>query len=302
MKYIKKIVKILFISLNARYLLSSISPRIASKVFYYLEHKKKLDLNNPKNFKEKLMWLKLNLYNNNSIVKTCADKYKVYDYLKEQNYSHILNDLLYVWEDENKIEWDKLPQKFALKCNHGCGYNIICDDKSKLDIKMTMRTLNKWLIDDFWKKHAEVHYKDIPKKIICEKFIENKDGTFPYDYKIYCFNGKPKTILFTSNREQGDSRIGIFMSLDWEFISVATNRNSRYVKPDILPPKPKNLEQMINIAEDLSKPFPFVRIDFYEVEDRLIFGEFTFTPGACIWTSETYINGKTMGEILEIPV
>ena len=156
--------------------------------------------------------------------------------------------------------------------------------------------LKKWMKDEFWKKNAELQYKRFPKKIICESFLETDSGMSPDDYKIYCFNGEPKAILHISDRNS--EKKGVFMSPKWEFISTVNNRHNRYEKPDKIPEKPKTLEQMLEIAKNLSKPFPFVRVDLYEVNNKVVFGELTFTPGSGIYTSETNIGGKTMENFL----
>lgn len=113
---------------------------------------RRLNLKNPKDFNEKLMWLKLNTYKNNNLVTLCADKYKVREYISERGYSEILNEMIDSWDSVDDIKWEGLPNKFALKCNHGAGYNIICTDKEKLDINATIEVLKKWMKEDFWKK------------------------------------------------------------------------------------------------------------------------------------------------------
>lgn len=276
-------------------LISAISPVITSKILYKKANGDTLNLKNPRSFNEKLMWLKLNTYYNNDLVTICADKYLVRNYVKECGYGYLLNDLIGVWDSVDEINWNKLPQKFAIKCNHGCGYNIICSDKSKLNIEKSKMKLRRWLNEDFWKISAEVNYKYIPKKIICEKYLDTNQGFLPYDYKIYCFNGEPKTILLVMDR--GEEKRGAFMSLDWEFISEV---GGDYQAVSEYPRKPKSLNNMLNAAKTLSKPFPFVRVDFYQVDNKPIFGEMTFTPAGCISASETEIEGVPMGQILDL--
>lgn len=275
--------------------LSAVSPTLASKYLYKRVFKKKLNLDNPMTFNEKLLWLKLNVYDKNPLVSQCADKYRVREYVKACGYGHLLNDLIDVWKSVDEIDWESLPEKFVLKCNHGAGYNIICDDKSKLDIESTKKKLRKWMKRDYWKESAEVHYKYIPKRIICEKYLESKTSFLPADYKIYCFNGIPKLILFIADRDC--DKKGVFMSPEWEFISWV---GSSYKKFEKIPEKPESLEEMIRAAAKLSAPFPFVRVDFYHINNRPVFGELTFTPGACLYTSQTTIDGVTMGELLDI--
>src|SRR5690606_27942797 len=150
---------------------------------------RKLNLNNPATFNEKIMWLKLYRYNNNKLVTTCVDKFKVREYVTKKYNDNILNRLYGVWDDVEEIDWGILPQKFAIKLNHGAGFNLICDNKNELNIKSAEDKLNYWKSMDYWKNRAELNYRYVNKKIVCERFLETSDGEFPVDYKIYCFNG-----------------------------------------------------------------------------------------------------------------
>ena len=181
-------------------ILSTISPTIASKIIYKIATKKKLNLKDPKLFNEKLMWLKLNLYKNNPLITECVDKYRVREYIKRSGCTELLNELIGVYDTPDEIDFAKLPDKFVLKCNHGAGYNIICKDKSKLNIYDTKQTLKKWLKEDYWKTYAEINYKKVPKKIICEKFLENENQNDIEDYKVYCFNGVPQFVMVCVDR------------------------------------------------------------------------------------------------------
>lgn len=285
--------------LHYRQVLSTISPTVASKVIYKKNFNRTLNLDNPQDFNEKLMWLKLNFYRNNPLVTQCADKYKAREYVKQCGYEEILNDLIGVWDSVDQINWDELPDKFVIKCNHGAGYNIICDDKKKLDIDNAKTKLKKWMREDFWKKSAEINYKEISKKIICEKYISNGQGLFPIDYKIYCFNGEPLYIgcFIERDKETLEVKRGYF-NFDWEpqdfLIDKFKYHNNKF-------PKPKNLEKMYTIAKDLCRPFPFVRVDFYECGDKIIFGELTFTPSACLATYFNEETQKKLGDLILLP-
>lgn len=274
---------------------STISPVLMSKILYKRKFGKSINLKDPKTFNEKLMWLKLNTYYKNPLVTKCADKYLVRSYVKECGYEHLLNNLIDVWDRTDQINWEALPDKFAIKCNHGCGYNIICDDKKNLDIEESKSRLKRWMEEDFWRLSAEVNYKYIPKKIICESYLDTSLGFLPDDYKIYCFNGEPKAILWVMDRA-GEKK-GVFMSPEWEYISELGEDYKSVVE---LPQKPKSLDEMIEAAKTLSKPFPFVRVDFYQCGDKAIFGEMTFTPAGCLSTSQTDIDGVSMGDLLDL--
>ncbi len=144
-------------------LLTIVSPKLETKINYYISFRKKLNLKNPRTINEKLLWLKLNSYNNNELVTMCADKYKVRDYVK--NLKMVKTAKLYgVYNSAEEINVGELPSSFVIKCNHGCGYNIIVSDKSKFDFNESKKKLNKWMKTDFWKIAAEIQYKYIEKK------------------------------------------------------------------------------------------------------------------------------------------
>lgn len=274
--------------------LTSISPKLNVKARYKSVHKKELDLNNPKTFSEKLLWLKLNRYNYDPQVIQCADKVLVRDYVKDCGCEDILNELLGVWDTPDEIPWDELPQRFALKWNFGAGMNIICKDKDTLNRQTVVAQMKKWGKSKSWLDHAELQYKYIPKKILCEKFIECPDQAVIPDYKVYCFNGKPQAILVMHDR--GQTVKGEFFDTQWESLPTP----EKYEKPTIPTPKPECLHRLLEISEKLSAPFPFVRCDFYIVGRKIYFGELTFTPASGLYTSETTIHGKSMADFLEI--
>ena len=275
-----------------------ISPTYVSKTRYKRSFFRELDLNNPRTFNEKLMWLKLKKYANDARVIQCADKYEVRKYVEKCGLGHILNELLGVWDKAEDIKWEALPDKFAIKCNHGAGYNLICKDKSKFDTKNAEKQLNEWLKDDFWRDYAEIHYRKIPRKIVCEKYLEGVGDALPVDYKIYCLNGKPLYIgnFIERNLEEHFIRRGYF-DLDWKPSPVF--KGAAEMEVDKFP-KPKCLDEMLSYAKILSKPFPFVRVDFYEVDGKVYFGELTFTPTGCVGTYYTEQADLELGEILDV--
>lgn len=275
-------------------IITTISPSLSTRILYKRVKGVKLNLNNPKSFSEKLLFLKLNNYYNNPLVTKCADKFLVREYIKEKGLSDLLNILIGSYDTVDQIDWESLPEEFVLKCNHGSGYNIICKNKSVMKETLVKEKLEEWMHEDYWKISAELNYKFIDKKIICEKYLDPEDGFLPIDYKIYCFNGKPKAVLVMMDRE--GSPKGVFMSTEWELISYI----DKYGEVDRLPEKPYSLHEMLSAAEVLSEPFPFVRVDFYQYQNRAIFGEMTFTPAGGLSASETTIDGKSMGEILSI--
>ena len=282
---------------NIMALISSVSPTATSEFYYFSKFKRKINLKKPKTFNEKLMYLKLKEYEKNDLVTKCADKYKVREYVQECGLKEILNDLLGVYNNADEIDFNKLPNKFVLKCNHGAGFNIICKDKNKLDYKKTRNTLNKWMKIDYWKYVAEMQYKKIDKKIICEKYLESKGNDSIEDYKIYCFNGKPLFCMVCIGRNLGKPTY-YFLDTNWKILKI--NPAGKNAKDDLIIPKPKSIDKMYEYAEILAKPFKFVRVDFYDYMDKPIFGELTFTPAGCIDTNYIDDWDNKLGEMLKV--
>ena len=281
-----------------------ISPELFSKWLFWDTLGRKLDLNNPTGLNAKIMWLKLNDYKDNPLVTKCSDKYKVREYITECGYQHILNELYEVWERVEDVKWESLPSSFVLKCNHGCGYNWICRDKNCADQKDAFEKLNQWMNEEYWLYFGEVQYRDIKKYILCEKYL----GDDILDYKIYCFNGKPMYILTCVGRTDGlPSHMAIpgqeepkffFFDRDWKMCPL-TNDSLHYAN-EINIPRPKNFEMMLEIAEKLCEPFPFVRVDLYNKNGEIIFGELTFTPSAALDTGRLLETDQLFGEMLNL--
>ncbi len=260
-------------------ILSHFSIKLSSQLLYLWTKNEKLDLNNPKKFNEKLMWLKIYRYSNNKQIFKCSDKYQMRQYVQQKTKNEDLLVKLYgVYDKVEDIEWSKFPNKFVIKCTHGCGFNIVCTDKNKFNIEMAKKNLKKWLKMKFGYKTAETHYTHIKPKIICEKFIESQN-ILPIDYKFYCFNGIPKVVLVCTDR--ATARKADFFDLDWnELILRDDNTNTKDAKQKIK--KPNSFNEMIRYASILSKDFEFVRVDFYEENEKPIVSELTYTPAACL--------------------
>ena len=262
--------------------------------WYYKRTGKELNYKNPHNLCEKLMWL--SRYWQHPSKSECADKYLVRNYVKQCGFQDILIPIYGVWNNAEDIDFTKLPEQFVLKCNHGCGYNIICKDKSKIKQEEIIQKLNSWMNETYGLKSYEVHYSKITPRIICEMYLPSLEEHV-IDYKIYCINGNPDNILVCHNRKaNGHSDISAY-SLDWKRLSYL--KESSDSKKDIT--KPKQLQRMIEIAKKLSEPFPFVRVDLYEIDAHIYFGELTFTPKGNIlddYKDDVLIE---MGEKLILP-
>ena len=247
------------------------------QVKYYLQYSKfrrRLpNIKNPRDYSEFIF--RDNLLQRHNIHAFLADKYAVRKYVEEKGLGSLLTKLYGVWEDASKIDFESLPKQFVLKYNHSSGMNIVCFDKSKLNIEDTIRQLNTW----GGMKHPirfESHYFGIKPLIICEELIPNNDdGYFPIDYKIHCANGKAIFIQCCFERDARDESKMVAYSPSWE--------RKDYIRhtihfTDATLPKPKHLQEMINAAEILSTGLEYARIDLYDTQDRIIFGEITLTP------------------------
>jgi hypothetical protein len=223
------------------------------------------------------MYLKLRVYWDKQFVADRADKYKVHSVVTDFGCPEILNELYGAWERVEDINWDKLPQRFAIKCNHGSGYNIICTDKSRFDIPEAEKKLRGWLKEKYGVERAEQGiYSRIKPMIIAEKFIETADNKPPKDFKFFCSYGEVKFLFVASDRIDEQTKFDYYWP-DWTWIPV---RNQH---PNVGPiEKPKMLDKMIDYAKRLSKDLPLIRVDLYNEGEQIIFGELTFTHFGCL--------------------
>ncbi len=281
-------------------ILYQISPVVASKVLFLFAMKKRLDLENPITFNEKIQWLKL--YWQDDRVAKCGDKYDVREYVESCGLEEILNPIYGMYKNAEDIDFNKLPKKFALKGTHGCGYNIICTDKEKLDLEKTKETCNIWLKSRYSQVSAEVQYDKMEAKLIAEKFIEGREENGPVDYKVFCFNGEAKFTMVCE--ERGGSERAKFYFLDNKWNILPYNNDSKIVQKEGKVKniyKPKSFEKMIEYAQKLSEPFPFVRVDFYDVDGRPVLGEMTFTPCGGIDSRLDKDVDIMMGDLITLP-
>lgn len=281
-----------------RYLLCSISPKLSASFWYRRYMKQPLDLKNPQTLDEKIQWMKLYYYKDNPLVYQCADKFRVREYVKECGLEHILNELLYSYHSADEIDWDALPQKFVLKWNFGNGGNIVCRDKSKLDFKQATKELNHFQKQKAHLRCAEPQY-DVEKVLLCEKFIETQNGEAPVDYKFYCFNGEAKYVLCCYGRSIDHRPSFYFFDKDWHLQRF--NKMGKEAPEGFTMPKPDGMDDLFHYAEILSKPFPFVRADFYLENGKAYFGELTFTPGGGYDMNRLPETQLKFGQMVNLP-
>ncbi|MDT2808516.1 ATP-grasp fold amidoligase family protein [Vagococcus lutrae] len=249
-----------------------ISSKSILKLQYKLKLNRKLNLKEPKRFTEKIQKYKLDY--KNPLLHTCVDKLEVRKYIEKKNLDFILVDLYGAYRSFEDIEFDNLPNEFVIKTTNGSQTNIIVKNKKSLDYSDVKNKLNEWLMRDQYIYGREWAYKGLEPKIIIEELLvdnENLDEEIK-DYKFLCFNGQPKYIVYDSDRFSGHKR-NIY-DLEWNNLDIETD--CKRIEESV--PKPRRLEDMINIAKKLSSDFPFVRVDLYYVNEKIYFGELTFYP------------------------
>ena len=277
-------------------LLGFLSDKIFCSLQYYIMTGKRLCLNPPTDFNEKLQWLKQHY--RNPLMVTCADKCAVREFVKERIGEQYLAECIGVYDDVDKIPFDDLPNQFVLKATHGSGWNIICPDKAKIDWNLAKKKMRKWLKSDFSRNGREWQYHEIKPQIICEKFLVDPDSPMLRDYKLFTFKGVTKYVWvdfaepIDKSEKPIEQKVGYskpkivdglaryrnIYDVQWNFMS---GRGSLHPckETDVIT-KPECLKEMIEVARKLACDFPQCRVDLYVLGGkRIVFGELTFTGG-----------------------
>jgi|SRR5690625_2896849 len=248
-----------------------IPDKVMIKLQYWIKTGRKLNLKDTERYNEKIQWYKL--YYRDPLMTQCADKYRVREYVTSKGLENILVPLYGAYDDAEDIDFDDLPDEFVLKTNNGSHTNILCDSKSKLDIGVTIETLNSWLTERTAKAGREWAYYNIQPKIICEQYLDVGENNELVDYKFICFDGKVACVFV--NAERNSSEGLIFDIYNEAFKKLPYKRKGlRESITDF--PKPINYDEMVEIAEILSVDFPHVRVDLYNINGKVYFGEMTF--------------------------
>ncbi len=269
------------------------SKRKAVMRLYELAFGRGFNLDDPHTFNEKIQWLKI--YGDLPLQTRLADKYLVREYVREKIGESSLVPLLGVWNSAEEVDFDQLPDRFVLKANHGSGMNLITLDKSKLDRKKARKQMKKWLKTNFAWYFMELQYRDIPRKLIAEEYLENQDGSLS-DYKIWCVDGKAIYVEYLAERRTGVK--AVFFSRTWERLNFV-HSDVPYLKEV---PKPEILDEMLAKAEILAENIPYVRVDFYCLDGKkLFFGEMTFSPLGGLGHFEPEEMDRVIGEMIRLP-
>ena len=287
--------RFLFLAAKGRY------KKMTDLVFLARMYKAKkgiiLDLKNPSSFTEKLQWLKL--FDRKPIYSSMVDKYEAKKYV-----SNVIGESYIVrnygcWDRFEDIDFAKLPNQFVLKCTHDSGGIVICRDKNNFDIKKAKKRLKDSLKRNMFFYYREWPYKNVRPRIIAEEFLENANKEPLIDYKFYCFNGEPKFLYISKGLDDHSTASISFVNLNWTF--------SKYERSDFkpfetLPTKPTKFNEMIELSKELSKGIPFLRVDLYQINEKIYFSELTFSPCGGFMPFKNEHDDIEIGKMLNLPV
>lgn len=261
---------------------NSLSDEEFARMYYKKHTGRDLNLLEPKTFDDKLWYLKL--HNQDPLLTICTDKYLVREYVKECGLEHLLNELYAVYDSFDEIDFDKLPDKCILKCNHTSGTNAIFDRTKFFDYRYQKQEFDFWMRRNCYWGSREWNYKNIENKIICEKILEQPGRGCLNDFKFMCFDGSVKLVFgeigicLGDGSHNADSQRNVY---DRDYHLLENVRFTRENFDPSLLPKPKNFDKMVTYAEILSKPFIHCRVDLYNLEGEIYFGELTFYHQGC---------------------
>lgn len=301
----KKIYKIIKLILNPLYrfnvltyygFFNYLTDKNFLKTKFKLVFGKELNLDKPQTFNEKLQWLKL--YDRNPLYTTMVDKYKVKEYVANIIGKEYIIPTLGVYNNTEEVDFDKLPNQFVLKCTHDSGGLVICKDKSKFNYKAAYKKINKSLKRIYFWQCREWPYKNVSRKIIAEQYMEDNKTKELRDYKFFCFNGTPKMLFVASDRQKPNEETK-FDFYDMRFNHLPFT-NGHPNSSEVIE-KPKNFELMKDLARKLSQNIPHVRVDFYEINEKVYFGELTFSHWSGFVPFEPSEWDKKIGDWLILP-
>ncbi len=285
---------VLSIILNLR-LFRLLPDKIYLKIKYKLVIGKKLNLQHPITFNEKIQWLKL--YDRNPIYTKLVDKYEVRKYIEDVIGEEYLIPMIGFYDSFREIDFNALPNQFVIKPNHTSGNVFICKDKSKINLNKLKKEVNRWLKRRYFWIHREWPYKNVKPKLVCEKYMVDESNVELKDYKIHCFDGVPKMIQVDFGRFSNHRRN--LYDIEWNYIDASILYPQ---DPNTEIKKPTNLGKMIEISSILSKSFPYVRVDLYVIESNIYFGELTFHHGAGYEKFTPNDLGNKMGDWIKLPM
>lgn len=277
-----------------KYTMRIIPDRAYIQMYYFAHFKKFCNLKNPKTYNEKLNWLKL--HDKNPIYTRIVDKFEAKEYVKDIIGDQYIIPTLGVWDNFDDIDFDELPQQFVLKCTHDSEGLVIVKDKDKLDKEMAKNKIESALKQNFFYIGREWPYKNVKPRIIAEKYMEDHIDGELRDYKFFCFDGEPKAMFVASDRASDNVKFDYF-DLNFNHLDI----KQKYPHAEQPLRKPVTFEKMIELSKVLSKGFPHVRVDFYEVDGQLYFGELTFYHFSGFMPFEPNKWDKIFGDWIKLP-
>ena len=294
-KYIKKPSNVLLYLMNKNFF-KWIPDEKYITIKYKLEMNQKLNLKEPKTFNEKLQWLKL--YDRKPEYTKMVDKYEAKKYVADIIGEEYIIPTLGVWDKFEDIDFTKLPNQFVLKPTHASGNVFICKNKDEIDYKKLKKTVQKWLKRNYYLVHREWPYKNVKPRIIAEQYMATYKQKELIDYKFFCFNGEPKFLYVSEGLSNHENARISFVNMNYE----KTEFYRKDYRPfDKLPNKPTNFDKMKELSKELSKNIPFIRVDFYEVNGQVYFGELTFFPCSGFIPFEPEEWDRKLGDMLKLP-
>jgi len=225
-----------------------------------------------------------------------VDKIKLHAYSKKKLGIDICVPIIKIYNNSEEIKLEELPDKFVLKCNHGSGMNILCNNKSNFNLKKAKFNLNKWKEINYGLMSREFQYINVDRKIFAEIYLKDNIE----DYKIYCFHGNPKFIRVQKHLEGMSGKINNYYDLNWKLTDIESGIKGFFRRPDIIFEKPKNLDLMIKYSKKLSEDFVFVRVDFYYINDKIYLGEMTFTPSNTRFNLKNREQSIKLGKLIDL--
>ena len=288
--------------MNIRYSISrNIARLLPDKIYLSIKFHDRLgywmDWKNPQTYNEKLQWLKL--YTRRPEYTIMVDKEKVTDWVAERIGEEYIIPTLGVWKKAEEVDFNSLPQKFVIKCNHNSGTGMyICKDKSKMDEEIVHKGLKRGLRENYILQNREWPYKNVPRRILAEQYLEEPEKKAPEDYKVMCFDGKVKLIELHEGRFT-DNHTQAFYDRDWNMTQITQGKYGKVATKTIA--RPSLLEEMIKLSEILAKDIPHVRVDWYIVNNHLFFGEMTFFDGSGFEPFDKFEDDQLLGSWITLP-
>ena len=282
---------------KVHFLFITLNPKIEMIRCYYKVFGKWPNIRNPKSFIEKIYWLQLN--SDTELWSLCTDKYRVREYVSRKGLGEYLNTLYSIWDKPEKVDLSFLPNEFILKTNNGCNQMIVVNDKGAINENDVLKQLRWWYNHPFGVSGGQLHYLKIKPCIIAEKLLPKPVGELSLiDYKIWCFSGAPFCILVTYGRTKKTVNIALF-DLNWTPMPQHIKSTKHVIaQSGEAIPRPACLDEMLLIAKKLSEGLPQVRVDLFDIDNRPVFGELTFSTGFGYFTDEFY---QTLGNLTALP-